>query len=86
MSVWLLALFSKAEDGRKDYSRLHKSREVTGRLREVSRSCSQAPIFIRRKYRENIAQYVHGYVPVRTYRKHAKNKAFPRLPKSKCRK
>ena len=43
--VRLLALSSKAKDGRKDYSRLQKSREVRGRLREVSLSCSQPPVF-----------------------------------------
>lgn len=44
--VQLSVLSSKAKDGRKDYSRRHKSRQVKGRLREVSPSCSQVPVFI----------------------------------------
>ena len=45
--IQLLVLSNKAEGSRKDYSRLHKSREVREKLREVSLSHFQAPVFIK---------------------------------------
>ena len=88
MWVQLSALSSKAEDSRKDYSRLCKSREVRGRLREDSLNCSQPPVFMKHTFRETLCNMSVSHMPVRMYAWHAEKqvKAFPTLKKSRCRK
>ena len=51
------------------------------------RAVLKLPYLLGIHYNENIVQYVSAYMPVRTYRKHAKKpKVFLRLQKSRCQK
>lgn len=71
--VRLSAWRSQGEDGREDYPGplSCESREARGALREVSLSCSPAPVLIEHARRETSRGTSVGYLPVRTYRKRA---------------
>lgn len=44
-----------------------KSREERERLRKVSPSCAQAPVFTEHAFREKMCNTSVGYLPVRMY-------------------
>ena len=74
---------SKAKSSIKDYSGLQKSTGVRERLKEVTQAALKLQYLLGIHYRRSIAEYVSGYVPVRTHRKVQKKKKKKKRKKEK---